>query len=161
MKILKKNLNGFQINPSITSLILTIRWIIGGVHTKNLEATLLFVDFSKAFDIIHGKKMVKNTTFIWFPQSVTAIMMLYKNTKLIFFDIDTGVLQGDILAPYISIICLDYILWRWIDLIKQNSFTLIKTKTRRYPAKNYDRRRLRKWFSASCKHTYPSRIPSA
>ena len=33
-----------------------------------------------------------------------------------------------------SIICLDYILWMLRDLIKENSFTLKKTRSRRYPA---------------------------
>ena len=37
-------------------LILTIRRIIEGVRAKNLEATQLFVDFSKAFEsILRGK----------------------------------------------------------------------------------------------------------
>ena len=41
----------------MTSQILTIRQILEGVHAKNLEATILFVDFSKAFDSIHREKM--------------------------------------------------------------------------------------------------------
>ena len=39
------------------SQILTIRRILEGVRAKNLQATILFVDFTKAFDSIHrGKK---------------------------------------------------------------------------------------------------------
>ena len=52
--IVRKNQNGFQRNWSTTSLILTI---IKGVHAKNLDATLLFVDFSKTFHSIHRGKM--------------------------------------------------------------------------------------------------------
>ena len=54
-KILMKNQNSFQRNWSTISQILTIHWIIEGVCAKNLEAALLFVDFSKVFDSIHGK----------------------------------------------------------------------------------------------------------
>ena len=67
-KILKKkkiNKNSFQRNQSTTSQILTILQIIGISAKKkkkkkkknNLEATLLLVDFSKAFDSIHRGKM--------------------------------------------------------------------------------------------------------
>ena len=51
-------------------------------------------------------------------ETVTAIMMLYKNMKVKvhsldgdtdFFDIVAGVLQRDTLAPYLFIICLDYV----------------------------------------------------
>ena len=51
--ILRKNQNGFRRNRSTTSQILTIRRILEGVRAKNLQATLLFVDFTKAFDSIH------------------------------------------------------------------------------------------------------------
>ena len=53
----KKNQNGFRRNRSTTSQILTIRRILKGVRAKNLEATILFVDFTKAFDSIHRRKM--------------------------------------------------------------------------------------------------------
>ena len=73
---------------------------------------------------------------------ITAIIMQYKNMKVKFcspdevtdyFDIVTGVLQGDTLAPYLFIISLDYVLQTSIDLMKENSFTLAKARSRRYP----------------------------
>ena len=49
-----------------------------------------------------------------------------------YFDIVSGVLQGDILAPYLFIICLDYVLRTSRDLRKENSFKLAKERSRRY-----------------------------
>ena len=51
-----------------------------------------------------------------------------------YFDIVAGVLQGDTLAPYLFIICLDYVLRTSIDKIKENGFELTKNRSRRYPA---------------------------
>ena len=57
-------------------------------------------------------------------ETVTAIMMLYKNMKAMvlspdgdrdFFDFVAGVLQRDTLAPYSFIICQDYVLQMLID----------------------------------------------
>ena len=76
-------------------------------------------------------------------ETVTVIMMLYKNTKVKVhspngktdnFNIIAGVLQGDTLAPYLLIISLDYVLRTSINLMKENSFKLAKERTRRYPA---------------------------
>ena len=67
-KILRKNQNGFQINRPSTSQILTIHRIIEGVRTKNLQATLLFVDFSKVFHLIHRGKLEKYFYNQWSPQ---------------------------------------------------------------------------------------------
>ena len=58
-KILRKKQNGFRRNKSMMSQILTIRWILEGVRAKNLEAAILFVDFSKAFHSIYRGKMEK------------------------------------------------------------------------------------------------------
>ena len=97
--ILRKNQNGFRRNRSMTSQILTIRRILEGVRAKNLQATLIFVDFTTEY-----------------------------------FDIVAGELQGDTLAPYLFIICLDYVLRTSIDKIKENGFELTKKRSRRYPA---------------------------
>ena len=56
-KILIKNQNSFRRNRSSTSQILTKCRILEGVCAKNLEATILFVDFSKAFDSIYRGEM--------------------------------------------------------------------------------------------------------
>ena len=49
-----------------------------------------------------------------------------------FFDSIAGVLQGDTFAPYLFIICLDYVLQTSINLKKENGFTLKKARSRRY-----------------------------
>ena len=54
--ILWKNQNGFRTNRSTPGKILTIRRI-QRVKTKNLPITLLFIDFSRAFDLINSEKM--------------------------------------------------------------------------------------------------------
>ena len=75
---------------------------------------------------------------------MAAITILYRNTKVKvrspdgdteYFDIVEGVLHGDTLAPYIFIICLDYVLRKSIDKIRENGFKLTKKRNRRYPTK--------------------------
>ena len=120
---------------------MTIHQILG-VWAKNLEATILFIDFSKAFDSIHRGKMKRILLDYSLPkETATAIMMLYKNTQVKvrsldgdtdYFDILASVLQRDTLAPYLCIICLDYVLRKSIDLMKENSFKLVKERSRRY-----------------------------
>ena len=70
--------------------------------------------------------------------------MLYRNAKVkvcspdgdtAYFDIVADVLQGDTLAPYLFIICLDNVLRTSIDKIKENGRKLTKERSRRYPAK--------------------------
>ena len=51
-----------------------------------------------------------------------------------YFDFVAGVLQRDILAPYLFIICLDYVLRTSIDLMKENGFKLAKERSSRYSA---------------------------
>ena len=98
---------------------------INGICAKNLEVTLLFRDLSKAFDsILLAYSLPKETvTTIKILYKSTTIMILYDNTN--FFVIVTGLLQRDTLALYMFIICLDYILWTSINLIKEN---VLKTK---------------------------------
>ena len=98
-----------------------------------------------AFDSIDRGKMEQILLAYSLPKETLAtIMILYRNTKVKvrspdgdteYFDIVAGVLQGDTLAPYLFIICLDYVLRTSIDKIKENSFELTKKKSRRYPAK--------------------------
>ena len=76
-------------------------------------------------------------------ETVAAITILYRNTKVKvrspdgdteYFDIVAGLLQRDTLAPYLFIICLDYVLKTSIDKIRENVFELTKKISRWYPA---------------------------
>ena len=127
------------------SLVTVSPVITEGVRAKNLQATLIFVDFAKAFDSIHRGKMEQILLAYGIPkETVAVITILYRNTKVKvrspdgdteYFDIVAGVLQGDTLAPYLFIICLDYVLRTSIDKIRENGFELTKKRSRRYPAK--------------------------
>ena len=120
----RKNQNGFWRNHSTTLQILTIHWIIEGVQAKDLEETLLFVDFFKAFDSIHRENMEQILLGYGFPQNSKAIVCSpYRDTD--FFNIVIGVLQGDTLPSYLFIVCLDYLLWTSPDLIKMVWFGLV------------------------------------
>ena len=80
-KVLRRNQNGFRKNRSTVGQILTVRRIIEGVKANNLEAVILFVDFSKAFDSIHRGKIAEILQAYGIPnETITAIMMLYRNT---------------------------------------------------------------------------------
>ena len=77
-------------------------------------------------------------------ETVAAITIIYRKNKVKvrspdgdkeYFDIVAGVLQGDTLAPYLFIICLDYVLRTSIDKIRENGFELTKKRSRMYPAK--------------------------
>ena len=116
-----------------------------GLRAKNLQVTLLFVDFTKAFDSIHRGKMEQILLAYCLPkETVAEITIFYRNTKVKvrspdgdteYFDIVAGVPQGDTLVPYLFIICLDYVLRTSIDKIRENGFELTKKRSKRYLAK--------------------------
>ena len=105
--------------------------ILEGVRAKNIQATLLFVDFTKAFDSVHRGKMEQILLAYGLPkETAAAITILYRNTKVKvsspngdteYFDIVAGVLQGNTLAPYLFTICQDYVLRTSIDKIRETA----------------------------------------
>ena len=67
----------------------------------------------------------------------------YKNTRSMvrspdgdtpLFKITTGVLQGDTIAPFLFIICLDYVLSNSLKDIENLGLIITERKSRRYPA---------------------------
>ena len=148
-KMLGKSQNGFRRNRSMTSQILTICRILEGGRTKNLEATILFVDFSKAFDSIFRGNIEQILLAYDVPKETFAsIMMLYKSTKVKVnspdgdthnFDIVAGVLQGNTLALCLFIVCLDYVFRTSIDKMEDNGFKL-QRKQKIYRSYNNERR---------------------
>ena len=116
--ILRKNQNSSRRNRSMTSQILTIRRIIESVRAKKPTGDCIICRFHQAVDSIYRGKLEQILRAYGLPkETVAATMILYKNTKVKvrspdgdteYFDIVAGVLQGDTLATYLFIICLDY-----------------------------------------------------
>ena len=114
--LLRINQNGFRPGRSTLSQITTLRRLIEGVKSKQLQAVITFVDFKKAFDSIHRGKLMEILLAYGVPKKlVDAIHILYKDTmtqvitpdgETDFFQITAGVLQGDTLAPYLFIVAL-------------------------------------------------------
>ena len=144
--LLRHNQNGFRPRRSTTTYILALRRLIEGIKEKNLKAIITFVDFKKAFDTLNRNNMFKILLAYGIPTIIVeAIETLYKGTKAKVltpdgenksFNITTGVLQGDTLAPFLFIIVLDYAMrmavkGKQLDL----GFELTRKQSRRVPAK--------------------------
>ena len=96
-----------------------------------------------------------------FFSRVTKVKVRSPDGDTEYFDIVAGVLQGDTLAPYLFIICLDYVLRTSIDKIRENGFELTKKRSRRYPAKTITDADYADDISDTGKYTQPSRNTTA
>ena len=132
-EILLKNQNSFGRNRSITSQILTIHQILE-VRAENLEATLLFVDFSKAFDSIYRGRMEE-------------ILLAYGVLK------ETVTVMNDALQKHGSKSLLTRwrhrLLWHccWCSVREYISIVPVHNLSRVHTS-NVDRTNERKWFSS-------------
>jgi hypothetical protein len=90
-----------------------------GAYNNDIPLFITFVDFKKAFDSIDRDMMFAILLHYGIPEKIVhAIRVLYDNsTSIVYidgresdpFNITTGVLQGDVLAPFLFIIVIDYI----------------------------------------------------
>ena len=137
---------------------------------KNLNTTLLFVDFSKAFDSIHRGMMEQIWPAYCLPkETVTAIMMLYRNKKAKVCSPDGNkVLQyccWSFAKRYISTIFVYNLPKLWtLNVSRSNKRKWLYTKKGKkqmISCRNYNRLRLCRWFNTSCKYNCPSWIPTA
>ena len=141
-KVLRPNQNGFRKGRSTTSHILALRRIVEELKNHNMEAVLTFIDFCKAFDSIDCGRMFQILEAYGIPPDVvSAIRVMYENTSAVVitpegeteqFAIDTGMLQGDPLAPFLFIICLNYALRSAIT--DSDGLTLKRRRSSHHPA---------------------------
>ena len=144
--ILRNNQNGFRKGRSTLPQILAIRRIIEEIKIAKKEASLIFIDFSKAFDSISRSKMFHILSLYGIPlQIIDAMKIVYENASCVVQSPDgttepfltfQGVLQGDTLAPYLFVIVVDYILRQSVDNIHTNGITIKKQTSRRHPSKH-------------------------
>lgn len=118
-KLLRKNQAGFRPRRSCTQQIHILRRIMDDAHSNKIPMCITFIDFKKAFDSIDRRMMFAILLHYGIPEKIVkAIRVLYDNsTSRVYsdgqisepFQITTGVLQGDVLAPFLFIIVIDYI----------------------------------------------------
>ena len=105
--------------------------------SRNLEATLLFIDFFKAFISLQRRRIVQRFLEFCVPKEiVTALKVLNKSKK----DGDTnffGIIATDTLASYMFLLNSDNVLGTSTDLIKENISTL-KFNKKVIPRRNYN-----------------------
>ena len=118
--ILRANQAGFRPGRSCIQQIHTLRRIIESAIQHDMQLNITFVDFKKAFDSINRRMLFAILRHYGIPEKiVNGIKVLYddSNGQVLVegelsepFNIITGILQGDILAPFLFIIVMDYIL---------------------------------------------------
>ena len=110
-----------------------------------LPLVVTFIDFKKVFDSINRKVMFAVLRHYGIPEAVVnAISVLYKNSKSAVmvdgglsnpFDVTAGVLQGNVLAPFLFVVLVDYLLKKATSQLNSGVVTHPR-RSRRHPAKS-------------------------
>ena len=134
--------SGFRPGRSTAEQVVALRCIIDDCRTRQISASIVFVDFRKAFDSVSHGQIPRVLALYGVPEElIAAVMDLYQGTtteviithrNMDTFNTSSGVLQGDTLAPFIFIIMLDYVLRH--SLSDEDSYELVPRRSRRLAA---------------------------
>ena len=126
--------SGFRAGRSTTELVMALRCVIDTCRVTNMTASLVFVDFQKAFDTLHRPSIPIILSQYNVPNCLISdiIYYLYYLGPTEWFKTTSGVLQGDTLSPYLFIVLLDYALKKTLQ--DDVGFVVRKQNGRRHPA---------------------------
>ena len=134
--------SGFRAGRSTTEQVMALRCAIYACRITNMTASLVFVDFRKAFDTFHRSSIPVILSQYNVPTClVSDIIQVYSDASACvstelgpteWFKTTSGVLQGDTLSPYLFIVLLDYALKKTLQ--DDDGIVVRKRNGRRHPA---------------------------
>ena len=134
--------SGFRAGRSTTEQVMALRCVIDTCRVTSMTASLVFVDFRKAFDTLHRSSIQVILSQYNVPIClISDITQMYSDTSACvstelgpteWFKTTSGVLQGDTLSPYLFIVLLDYALKKTLQ--DDVGFVVCKRNGRRHPA---------------------------
>ena len=134
--------SGFRPGRSAVEQIAEIRSIIDSCRTRQRAASIVFVDFRKAFDSVSRSSIpLLLSAYGVPPLLVKATMELYTGSSAFIrtsdgpteaFPTSSGVLQGDTLSLLLFVLVLDYVLRR--SLREEDSYLLAPRRCSRSPS---------------------------
>ena len=120
-RLMRYNQNGFRPNRGTAEQGLAMKMLIDAI-ADGLDLSVAFVDFSKAFDSVTFAAVRAALEAFRVPANmIDAVFNCYKvHTQTIpevgaTWQVETGVLQGDTLAPFLFVLLLDCILEDSLD----------------------------------------------
>ena len=122
---------------------MALRYILDMCRVSKRMTTIIFVDFSRAFDSIDRRAISIVLSKYGLSELLIAnVMQFYIGTSAVvatahgnteIFSTTSGVLQGDSLAPFLFILLLDYVLCETL-LDNIDGFTITPRRSSRNPA---------------------------
>jgi hypothetical protein len=113
---LRRGQNGFRPHRGTLTHAIALQMLAERAKYHNLDLTVVFVDFSNAFPSVHFKALRASLESWLVPTNlIDTIMQCYNNHVVLLdlpsgrveYTVETGVLQGDTLAPYLFVLLLD------------------------------------------------------
>ena len=134
--------SGFRAGRSTTEQVMALRCVIDTCRVTNMTASLVFVDFRKAFDTLHRSSIPVILSQYNVPNClISDISQMYSDASACvstelgpteWFKTTSVDLQGDTLSPYLFIVLLNYALKKTLQ--DDVGFVARNRNGRRHPA---------------------------
>ena len=110
-----------------------------------------------------GKRVAPSSTPRCSSYWKASLGVIFDNSRTIYIYINNGVLQKWLAHPILTLTNYTLSLEFCKEIFVYNLPRLLTTNNNRFDlsGRNYNRRRLLRWYSGSCKYVFPSRIPVA